>query len=429
MKHVVFYSWQSDLNGALTRNLIEEALTKAAKAISQDDSTSVEAIIDRDTAGAEGAVGIADTIFQKISECDAFVCDVSFINGEEKKSLGGFQSLVWSVATAFNKGYLKRRLTPNPNVMAEIGFAAAKIGWNRIILVMNTAFGQVESLPFDLRGRRVVQFSLDSREARKKIRPELREKLERALRDALNDVIKPIYWANASKPRWFGYWHSNHSPAKSSTLFIREVGSDGFCFHLLLVDGARTGKMEGYAKYVGPDSAFACIRSFEEERPCEMKFRRAGRKIWVEQGDGCGCFMGLGASFDGVYSCDQDLLFDSGRFQELDLQRLYGIMGKYYKKLQDSFQQMGETEDLDCLSAEVSVGGVKGLYTIIEAIVMKAESGHLWAAVIDDDCVRYFTTHPSYKSVIPETIDHWRGNFSDKEVIFETNVDPIPEFV
>jgi hypothetical protein len=428
MKHVVFYSWQSDLDGALTRNFIEEALAKAAKAISQDDSTSVKAVVDRDTAGAEGAVGIADTIFQKISECDVFVCDVSFINGE-KKPLGGFRNLVWSATTEINKSYLERRLTPNPNVMAEIGFAAAKIGWNRIILVMNTAFGQVESLPFDLRGRRVVQFSLASREARTKIRPELKENLERALRDALNDVLKPTYWINASKPRWFGYWHSNPSPVESKKLLIREVCHDGFCFHLQLVDGARTGQMEGYAKFVGPDSAFACIQSLEEDQPCEMKFRRAGRKIWIEQGENCGFFMGLGASFNGVYSSDQDLLFDSRRFQEHDLQRLYGITGKYYKKLQESFQQMDEAEDLDSLSAEVSVGGVKGLYTIIEAVVMKSESGHLWAALIDDGCVRYFTTHPNYKFVIPKTIDHWRRNFSDKEIVFEAHVNSIPEFI
>jgi hypothetical protein len=43
---------------------------------------------------------------------------------------------------------------PNPNVMLELGYAAHCLGWERIILVMNSFLGPPEGLPFDLRHRR-----------------------------------------------------------------------------------------------------------------------------------------------------------------------------------------------------------------------------------------------------------------------------------
>ena len=48
------------------------------------------------------------------------------------------------------------RLIPNPNVLLELGYASKAIGWERIVMVANTAFGQPEELPFDLRKRRVI---------------------------------------------------------------------------------------------------------------------------------------------------------------------------------------------------------------------------------------------------------------------------------
>jgi hypothetical protein len=429
MKHIVFYSWQSDLEGALTRNFIEEALTRAADSLNKDQTTTVDPVVDRDTGGKAGAVDIADTIFQKIRECDAFVCDVSFINGRDPGSLHWLPRLLLAVLEFFNKGYFRQRLTPNPNVMAEIGFAAASVGWNRIILVLNTAFGEVENLPFDLRGRSVVTFDLPSREARRELRPQFKAQIEAALRHALKEIIQPEFWINKNKPRWFGYWHSAMTIASSKMLLIREVGVAGFNFHMWLVDGARTGLLSGFARFVGPESAHAFIYSSPEERPCEVKFRRTNRKIMIEQSLDCQTYMGLGATFDGEYICDQDLLFDSDRLEEMDLQRLYGITGSHYRKLLESFQQLGEADNKDSFVAMASVGGIRGLYTICEGIVMKAESGHLWAAFIDGDVVRYFTTHPNYKAVVPRTIDHWRAGFADKEILIENDVSAFPSFI
>lgn len=111
MKRSIFYSWQSDLEGAGNRNLIEDALKRALKSIRRDESETVEPVLDRDTAGLSGAPSISESILAKISLADVFVADVSIIN----------------------KGST-RRLISNPNVLIELGYAIAQLGWERFFL-------------------------------------------------------------------------------------------------------------------------------------------------------------------------------------------------------------------------------------------------------------------------------------------------------
>ncbi len=196
-----------------------------------------------------------------------------------------------------------------------------------------------------------------------------------------------------------------------------------------LVDGARGGQISGFARFTGFDSAYATIEAGGAQS-CELKFRRdvsPTRQIYVEEGEGCGRFKGLGATFAGVYSSEDDLLFRSGALDELDLQRLYGLTGQHYQTLIDRLQQISTGENCDTFAANVSIGGAKGLYTISEAIVMRGEDGQLWAAYIDGNRVFYFTTEPKYKTQLPETIEKWRERFSSKEVIYVTGVESIPK--
>src|SRR5258708_4174440 len=153
-KATVFYSWQSDLPNATNRGLILDALERAAKTIRSDDSLMVEPVVDRDTQNVPGAPDIAHTIFAKIEKADAFVADVSIINP-------GFG-----------------RPTPNPNVLIELGYALKTLRNTRTILVANTANGPVESLPFDLRTKRILTYHLPLGSEDK---PEQRRKLQEGL--------------------------------------------------------------------------------------------------------------------------------------------------------------------------------------------------------------------------------------------------------
>jgi len=141
MKHVIFYSWQSDAKAAINRTFIENALEAAKKNIHLDDSVEVELSIDRDTQGVGGSPDIAATIFAKIDSADIFVCDVSLIGKTDKRSI------------------------PNPNVLLELGYAIKSKGWDNIILVLNMASGSIQELPFDLRTRRVVPYEAHPDEA------------------------------------------------------------------------------------------------------------------------------------------------------------------------------------------------------------------------------------------------------------------------
>lgn len=166
MQRTLFYSWQSDLPNSTNRGLIQKALESAAKALFKEGTVDVEPVIERDTQGIPGAPDIAKAIFEKIDAADVFVADVSLINGK----FGG-------------------KLTPNPNVLVELGYALGVLGDARIILVANTAYGDIKELPFDLRMRRTVPYcAIEGAEDIAPVRNDLQIKLRVALAAALGGI-------------------------------------------------------------------------------------------------------------------------------------------------------------------------------------------------------------------------------------------------
>jgi hypothetical protein len=166
MQRTIFYSWQSDLPNSTNRGLIQKALENAAKALVKDGTVDVQPVIERDTLGIPGAPDIAKAIFAKIDAADVFVADVSIINGKD----GG-------------------KLTPNPNVLVELGYALGVLGDARIILVANTEYGEIKELPFDLRMRRTVPYSaIEGADDTATARNDLQGKLKGALTAALSGI-------------------------------------------------------------------------------------------------------------------------------------------------------------------------------------------------------------------------------------------------
>lgn len=134
MNKTIFYSWESDLPNKTNRSFQEHCIKKAVNRIKSSQHYSIEWNIDRDTKGESGTPDIVNTIFSKISRSDIFVADISIINSQGKK-------------------------TPNPNVLIELGYAAKTLGWDNVICLMNTAYGVVEELPFDLKFRRPITYN------------------------------------------------------------------------------------------------------------------------------------------------------------------------------------------------------------------------------------------------------------------------------
>lgn len=117
---------------------------------------------EKDTEGVSGSPNIVQTIFRKIDECSIFIGDVTFIAKTESKK------------------YL-----PNPNVLLELGYAVKTVGWERTILILNSAYGEANELPFDmLQHRWPIKYKLTPKtETRDKKREELEKTLKYAIQD------------------------------------------------------------------------------------------------------------------------------------------------------------------------------------------------------------------------------------------------------
>jgi hypothetical protein len=166
----IFYSWQSDLPNKTNRGFISDALALAVKELHRDPEVGVEPVIDRDVAGTPGSPDIAHTILAKIKDSEIFVGDVSIVNRGAP------------------------RPTPNPNVLIELGYAMAALGTERIVMVLNAAYGGPELLPFDLRQRIAVVYTMpEDADERASVRRDLSKRLENALRTIFvgRDTILP----------------------------------------------------------------------------------------------------------------------------------------------------------------------------------------------------------------------------------------------
>lgn len=181
----VFYSWQSDLPNAANRGLIENAIAAATKQAAAELDIAVRP--DQGTEGVTGSPNISATLFEKIKTARVFVADVTPINvgkaALKRRPSGRRSFALWEWLHQPSPG----RMTPNPNVMIELGYAAHSIGWERIILVLNRAYGATaEDLPFDIRGNRCVAYDSHPKDGQ---RAPIRRGLVDDLRPALLDVL------------------------------------------------------------------------------------------------------------------------------------------------------------------------------------------------------------------------------------------------
>ncbi|MGH6197585.1 TIR domain-containing protein [Escherichia coli] len=408
MQRIVFYSWQSDLNGKCNRNLIQDALVRSLKAIKKDETETLEPVLDRDTNGLNGSPSISESIFNKISLSDVFVADVSIINGrsEDKK-------------------------TPNPNVLIELGYAVSQLGWDRVIMVQNTFYGTPEELPFDLRGRRVIAYTMDpDSDSKPEVRSLLQGRLETALRESLSDSSQGAISSGLNAPIWWGEWYKDNRRSNFGKLFIRETSSNGFLFDLVVMNGSHSGSITGEAVFVARDSAYARIKIPGSNEFGELSFRRSifdgKRYIRISETVSCQYWRGMGAFFDGEFRCAEDHLFLFGFANEMELQRLYNVMGQYYFELKKVMEQIGEHDNLDTFVAKAYQGGVRGLYTIAEGMVMFGREGEIWAIYLNDGEIRYFTNVHKWKKTIPKTFEQWRERFPEIEINYGSDISTLP---
>lgn len=211
----VFYAWQSDSPPQANRFFIREALKKALRAAATADGGTPPLEYDDATRGAAGSVLIVDSILGKIDACDVFVGDISIISPAEQAP----------------------RRVPNPNVTFEAGWAAARLGWNRVVLVFNWATGTIEhDVPFDLRGRLILQYELrDGAADRKTVEGQRVGALAGVIRAAL-DSPRPVR-RRAGATRATTISREQHHQRDPDTLYrllgrLNTAWVDGYLEHL-----------------------------------------------------------------------------------------------------------------------------------------------------------------------------------------------------
>lgn len=198
MEKTVFWSWQSDLDGRVTRELVRSALDQAIGMISADLDEADRPSLTSDTQGVAGSPDIVATILRKIDEAAVFVGDVTPI-----------------AISADGKA------CANPNVLIELGYAHRALGENRVLQVWNTAFdgATIDKLPFDMRGRRgPIAFHLPvgaDREELRRVRADLAKRLAEYLGLALDQLPAPLPEAVHWQPHFPGdpdLWFDRNEP-------------------------------------------------------------------------------------------------------------------------------------------------------------------------------------------------------------------------
>ena len=189
----IFWSWQSDHPGNISRHLVREALELAVASLNEElavEEPEREASIDHDRKGVPGSPDLAAVILEKIRNSDILVADVT------------------PVGTTPNDPAKKLM---NPNVAIELGYALHSLTDRRMIMVMNTAFGGRADLPFDLQHKAGPIFyellTSATKEEIKAVRKKLMADLKVALREML-PLLAPAAVSFTEAP------HRNNDPAR-----------------------------------------------------------------------------------------------------------------------------------------------------------------------------------------------------------------------
>lgn len=227
-----------------------------------------------------------------------------------------------------------------------------------------------------------------------------------------------------ASPAWLGKWERDIR-SYGATLEITDTSNDSIYFSLTASSGGATGELEEVA--IVKDSV--AIYSNNDPDSCFIQFKLRGDSVIVIDEQYGDCEAGIGVSYDGVYRNSKKTPTKLKKEENLvNLQMLDSpqqdsafrrLVGDSYDLFVNATQLTSEAEDLDSLHAKVRSSGINGLFTLMENIIMIDSSNNIWAAVIDDKKVYYFTTSKDYKQRLPKTIEDWRQRFKDYDVIYK----------
>lgn len=253
MEKTVFWSWQSDCEARVTREVIRYALDAAITLLSADIEEAERPSLTSDTQGVAGTPDIVATIYRKIDEAAVFVGDVTPI-----------------AVSATGKA------CANPNVLLEMGYANRALTDTRVIQVWNTAFegAALDKLPFDMRGRRgPIGFHLpveaDTAELRR-VRGDLTKQLAAALTLSLGQLPPPppeaVHWQPhfaGDRDLWFDRAEPQlvTNPAHGTSQFVWRDQFPGYARLIPSKWQAKAGAKQALANHPGHPALLARANS------------------------------------------------------------------------------------------------------------------------------------------------------------------------
>ena len=220
-----------------------------------------------------------------------------------------------------------------------------------------------------------------------------------------------------TKKRWWGSWEiETPTTLSGSSLEIHEVFKGGFEFSLNTSNGAHMGQISGAAQFISRNEAIFISDRSDPENKCEIDFTKTNDIIQVSESDGCFMFHGARATFNGDYRLNKDVFYYLDIVNDYHLTSLYSILtDKYWSNYIRCFSDIRYLDSLDGVNSKVITGGVPGLYTCYESILM-VEGNDVWSAFLDCGKVYYLSSLKQKK--LPKTIDNWMERFKECEILF-----------
>jgi len=233
---------------------------------------------------------------------------------------------------------------------------------------------------------------------------------------------------NSLTKNWLGTWERNSWQLEAS-LEIKTIKNDSIFFSISATNGGNSGGVDGIALV---SKNIATYLNTEDGDTCIILFTLlVNSVISVEQQKGF-CLAGVGVEYSGKYinskfntnKSKTTSLFKLEIFDSIEQDSVFkDLVGDKYDLFVNSTQLTSDSDDLDSLQTTVRASGVRGMFTYMENIIMIDDSNTIWAAVIDDNSVYYFTNSDQYKNTLPKTINEWREGFKDYEVVFNKKAD------
>lgn len=189
MGYKIFYSFQTDTDSKLNLGFIRKAIEKAIKNIKEFEFDPIL----EGFRGVGGNAPLLKTMLSQSAKSDIFIGDVTYTSSKMWQSKDiGFHDDGQKILIEINKPISNLKPAPNPNVLIEMGYSWALKNYERTILVMNTAFGEAEMLPVDMKGLRwPISYNLcDRRLNQAEIKSEELKNLTKALEIAIRNAVK-----------------------------------------------------------------------------------------------------------------------------------------------------------------------------------------------------------------------------------------------